>query len=83
MSTRREDDIGISWGSVALANGLVFAGTQASTSFYVYDATTGTRLKTFPMPANVSSGASIVDGTVYVGYGVFGAAGGVRAFGLP
>ena len=34
------------------------------------------------MPAPVSSGASIVDGTVYVGFGIF-RAGGVAALGLP
>jgi hypothetical protein len=59
------------------------AGNQLDSNFYVYDATTGTRLKTIAMPSNVSSGASIVDGTIYVGYGVFGAAGGVEAIGLP
>jgi hypothetical protein len=35
------------------------------------------------MPETVTSGASIVDGTIYVGYGIAGQAGGVRAFGLP
>jgi len=104
-----EDDIGTSWGSVALANGLLFTGTLATQSvcqdnpttlcsspddcggaacvsssfFYVYDATTGTRLKTLTVPATISSGASIVDGTVYVGYGIFGSSGGLLAFHLP
>jgi polyvinyl alcohol dehydrogenase (cytochrome) len=78
-----QDDIGHSWGSVALAGGLVMAGDQLDTNFYVYDATTGARLKTIAMPSNVSSGASVVDGTIYVGFGVFGAAGGVMAIGLP
>ncbi len=78
-----EDDIGRSWGSAAVGGGLVFVGTQTANEFYVYDAALGTRLKTFTMPSTVSSGASIVDGTVYVGYGVFGAPGGVRAYALP
>ncbi len=53
------------------------------TGYYVYDAASGARLKALPMPAAVSSGASIVDGTVYVGYGVFGPIGGVQALALP
>jgi outer membrane protein assembly factor BamB len=58
-------------------------GTNAADVLYVYDATTGTRLATLTMPATVTSGAAIVDGTIYVGYGIAGQAGGVRAFGLP
>jgi dihydroxyacetone kinase len=49
---------------------------------YVYDATTGARLAPLTMPDTVTSGASIVDGTIYVGYGIAGLPGGVRAFGL-
>ena len=52
---------------MAIAGGLVFAGNQVDTNFYVYDAATGTRLNTLTMPDNVTSGASVVDGTVYVG----------------
>ena len=77
------DQIGVSWGSVAWANGLLFVGTQAAPRLYIYDAQSGMRLKEVVMPASVSSGASIVNGTVYVGYGVFGATGGIKAFGLP
>jgi hypothetical protein len=44
----------------------------------VHDAATGARLKTLPMQTSVLSGASVVDGVVYVGYG-----GGVVALGLP
>jgi outer membrane protein assembly factor BamB len=82
-STVWEDDIGISWGSVGIAGGLVFVGSQAATDLFVYDAATGTRLNTIAMPDNVTSGASIVDGTVYVGYGVLSSTGGVRALALP
>jgi len=82
-STLWEDEIGDSWGSMAIANGLLFVGTLDASEYYVYDAAAGVRLKTFTMPTNVSSGASIVDGTVYVGYGIFGDPGGVMAFALP
>ena len=75
--------IGESWAHIALANGLVFAGTNGSGDFYVHDAAAGTRLNTLALPSSSSSGASIVNGTVYVGYGIFGASGGVRAFALP
>jgi len=81
--TAWSDDIGDSWGSIAIAGGLLFTGTQDTTDFYVYDAATGTRLKTFSMPSNVNSGASIVGGTVYVGYGTYAGTGGVQAFALP
>ncbi len=63
------------WGSVAVAGGLVFVGTNTTTSqtgaseFYVHDATTGARLKTISTPRAVWSGASVVDGRVYVGHG--------------
>jgi outer membrane protein assembly factor BamB len=84
------DQIRPSWGSMAVANGLLFVGNNATPTdpaeYYVYDATTGARLKTFAVPANtsaVASGASILNGTVYVGYGVFGGPGGVMALGLP
>jgi polyvinyl alcohol dehydrogenase (cytochrome) len=70
--------IGPSWSSVAVANGLVFVGTNAANEYYVYDAATGTRLKTVQMPGAVQSGASVVDGVVYVGYG-----GGMAALATP
>jgi outer membrane protein assembly factor BamB len=82
-STAWEDEIGTSWGSIALAGGLVFVGTNGAAEYYVYDAATGVRLKTITMPANVTSGASVVGGTVYVGYGPFGPAGGVLALAVP
>jgi outer membrane protein assembly factor BamB len=70
--------IGPSWSSAAVANGLVFVGTNAANEYYVYDAATGARLKTVPMAGVVQSGASIVDGVVYVGY-----SGGIVALGPP
>ena len=82
-STTWQDEIGASWGSIGAGGGLVVVGSNATNVLYVYDATSGTRIATLPMPDVVSSGASIVDGTIYVGYGIFGSTGGVRAFGLP
>ena len=73
--------IGPSWSPVAVANGLVFAGALAAKEYYVHDAATGARLNTIQMPEEVSSGASVVDGVVYVGYGL--GSGGVVAIGLP
>jgi polyvinyl alcohol dehydrogenase (cytochrome) len=70
--------IGPSWSPVALANGLVFVGANDIDEYYVYDAANGARLNTIPVPAPVLSGASVVDGVVYVGNGA-----GVIALGLP
>jgi outer membrane protein assembly factor BamB len=55
---------------------------------YIYDARNGERLATRMMPDEITGGASVVSGDVYVPYGVgpFGlnaAAGGVVAFTLP
>jgi outer membrane protein assembly factor BamB len=66
-STTWQDEIGASWGSIGAGGGLVVVGTNATNVLYVYDATNGTRLAMLPMPDVVSSGASIVDGTIYVG----------------
>lgn len=82
-STAWEDEIGPSFGAVGIGGGLVAMGTLTSSSVYVYDTTTGARLKTLSIPSTTSSGPSIVDGTIYVGYGLGGAVGGVAAFGLP
>jgi outer membrane protein assembly factor BamB len=82
-STAWEDEIGQSWGSVGLGGGLLATGTLAGGNFYVYDAATGVRLQTIMLPATTTSGPVIVDGTLYVGYGLGGSTGGVAAFGLP
>jgi outer membrane protein assembly factor BamB len=81
------DEIGPSWSSVAVGNGIVYAGTNVDTDpsgaseFYAYDAAGGTRLATFALPASSTARAAVGDDAVYVGYGVFGA-GGVRALAL-
>jgi hypothetical protein len=43
----------------------------------------GALLNTLALPATTASGAAVVDGVVYVGYGIINANGGVVAFGLP
>jgi polyvinyl alcohol dehydrogenase (cytochrome) len=83
-ATRWSANIGASWSPVAVANGLVFAGANDIDEYYVYDAASGARLNTIRMPGVIASGASIVDGVVYVGYwqGANGA-GGVVALDVP
>jgi polyvinyl alcohol dehydrogenase (cytochrome) len=82
-STAWEDEIGGSFSGVGIGGGLVAMGTLSAANVYVYDATTGVRLKTLPIPSMTSAGPSIVDGTIYVGYGLGGPVGGLVAFGLP
>lgn len=86
------DEIGRSWSAVGIANGVAFAGTNEEVDdgmggtksfYYAYDAATGERLNTFEIPASSSSGASIVDGSVYFGYGIISTTGGVVALSLP
>jgi hypothetical protein len=48
--------------------------------YYVYNATTGQHIKTFETRAPVTGGAAIVDGVVYMPYGLFGPMGGVVAY---
>ena len=78
-----EDEIGLSWSGVGIGGGLVATGTLAGSNVYVYDATTGVRLKTLALPGQVTAGPAIVDGAIYVSYGLGGPAGGVAAYGLP
>ena len=51
--------------------------------YFIYDARDGRRLKTLVLPANGVGGPSIVDGSVYIPYGVLGGDGGVIAYALP
>jgi polyvinyl alcohol dehydrogenase (cytochrome) len=81
------DEIGASWSSVAVVNGVVYAGTNdadgttGASEFYAYDAAAGTRLATFDIPATSAARAAVTDDTLIVGYGVF-SPGGVRAYSL-
>jgi polyvinyl alcohol dehydrogenase (cytochrome) len=88
-ATEWSEQIGASWSATTVANGVLYAGTQAEQEFYAYNAATGMLLRTFvlqslnALPDNVSGGAAIVGDTVYIPYGVFGNKGGVLAYGLP
>ena len=59
------------------------AGTNAAAEFYAYNAASGARIATFPLPAITSSRASVDGRSLYIGYGIFGSTGGVRAYILP
>jgi polyvinyl alcohol dehydrogenase (cytochrome) len=77
------------------ANGVVYLGSQrisfnnnGTNRFRAFNAATGALLLDRSMPGGVASGATIVNGRVYVGYGVFldggdPSVGGVQALGLP
>jgi cysteine-rich repeat protein len=76
------DDIGPSWGHVAVANGVLYVGTNDATEFYAYDAATGMRLQTFALPQITASRATVAGDSLYIGYGIFSQTGGVRAYTL-
>lgn len=76
-------EIGRAYAHVGVKNDVLFTGTNDVPDFYVYDATNGTRLKTFQLPATSSSRAAVSGDTVYVGYGILSNVGGVRAYRLP
>ena len=58
----------IDMGSVSVANGVMYAGSQSG-SMYALDAATGKILWSFASGGTVLDGPSIVDGTVYWGSG--------------
>ena len=80
-------DIGVTWGAVTAANGVVFVGKGslgiATPAFHAFDASDGTHLVSFPLPAQSTSGPSVVGSELYIGFGVLGPSGGVRAYELP
>jgi len=80
-------DVGETWGAVSEANGVVFVGKGnigiAPPAFHAFDASDGSHLATFPLPAQSTSGPSIVGSELFVGFGIFGPSGGVRAYELP
>lgn len=75
-------------GSMALANGVLYRGTFGGTAFAV-DTTDGAVLWTDDVGAPLAGGLSIVDGTLYIGYGsgtpgnLSAPEGGVIAYRLP
>jgi outer membrane protein assembly factor BamB len=78
------DEIGKSWSHVGIANGVLYASTNAAAEFYAYDAITGDRLAVFALPEGTTSagGPIVVDGALYLPYGVDGNKGGVQAYRL-
>jgi outer membrane protein assembly factor BamB len=83
-------DVGPTWGVVSVAGGVVFHGDAnlfgALPELYAFDAADGSHLVTFQLPAQTASGPSIVDGELFIGFGlgVLGPEpGGVRAYELP
>jgi len=82
-------EIGRSWSSVGVADGIVYAGTNeqnddSSSQFFAVDAATGTRLGTYPVPSSAIGRPLVAGDTVFVPYGTlsnFGV-GGVRALAL-
>ncbi|MEW6267687.1 MAG: PQQ-binding-like beta-propeller repeat protein [Thermodesulfobacteriota bacterium] len=82
-STVWEDEIGRAYAHVGVKNDVLFTGTNDVPDYFVYDAATGERLKTFQLPAPTSSRTAIKGDTAYVGYGIVSSVGGVRAYRLP
>ena len=85
-TTNWSDQIGGSWGDAAVVNGVLYVGTQAAGEFYAYDAASGVRLHTIPVPAGtVTGGAAVDNGVLFVPYGTAlgSGGGGVIAFELP
>ncbi|MCH6562087.1 MAG: PQQ-binding-like beta-propeller repeat protein [Myxococcales bacterium] len=74
-----------SWSGIGLANDVVYAGSNVTdpAEFFAYDSETGTRLAAFSLPATTVSRATVDGESLYIGYGIFGGVGGVRAFGFP
>jgi outer membrane protein assembly factor BamB len=82
-STLWTSEIGRAYAHVGVKNDVLFTGTNDVPDWYVYDATSGARLKTFQLPATTSSRAAVSGDTVYVGYGIISNVGGIRAYRLP
>lgn len=73
-STLWTHEIGASWSSAHVANGVVFAGTNAkadddSSEFFAVDAATGARLAAYRVPAPAIGRAAVAGDTVFVPYG--------------
>jgi polyvinyl alcohol dehydrogenase (cytochrome) len=75
-----------SWAHVGLANGLLFTGgPSAGAEFNILDAANGATLKNIESGflGAPTGGPTVVDGTLFVPWGVFGGFGGVNAYALP
>jgi polyvinyl alcohol dehydrogenase (cytochrome) len=83
-------DVGATWGVISVGGGVVFQGTSnlfgALPEFHAFDASNGMHLTTFTLPSQTSSGPSLVDGELFIGFGLGLLApepSGVRAYELP
>jgi outer membrane protein assembly factor BamB len=81
-------DIGVTWGAVSAVNEVVFVGKGnifivPDPALYAFSASDGSLIATFPLPAQSTSGPSAVGSELFVGFGVLGPTGGVRAYELP
>jgi outer membrane protein assembly factor BamB len=84
-------DLGPTWGGPVVAGRVVYVGKAALSPFappelHAFDAKTGTLLRTFTLPGQSSSGPAVVDGELFVSFGLSllgPAPGGVRAYELP
>lgn len=82
VATDNLSNIGQSWGDVTIANDLFYMGTNGAAAYYVYDQA-GDRVHTLTLPDISAGGAAVVDGEVFVPFGILGNLGGVRAYQLP
>lgn len=84
-TTGWSDQIGSSWSSPTIANGLLYVGNLADPTLFAYDTTLGTLEAELAVPGgNVLGGAAIENGVVYIPFGsVGGNTGGVVAYELP
>ena len=73
-------NMGISWSGIGTSNGVVFTGNNAFSGFRMFDAATGAPLGTRSLGAATTSVARADGNDVYIGYGIFGGSGGIRAF---
>ena len=79
-------DIDPTFGSVGVGGGVVFVGSSdlfletGANAFYAFDAADGTWLQTFELPVTTSSGPSMFDDELFIGYGGILESGGVRAY---
>lgn len=74
-------EIGRSWSSVGVYNGVVYSGKNGAGDFFAHDAATGELLHTFELPGDSSARALVAGDTLYATWGVT-APGGVRAYGF-
>ena len=76
-------DFGRTWSGASVQNGVVYVGNSEAGELHTFDATNGDPLGVYSLPTGTTSLAQLRGDTLYVGCGVFGATGGVRAYRAP